>query len=450
MAPRYCENALGAIGATPLVRLRRLVPGTHALVLAKLEYVNPGGSAKDRIALAMIEHAERAGLLRPGGTIVEPTSGNTGTALAMVAAVRGYRCVLVVPDKTSLEKIAAMRAYGADVVVAPPVDAASSDSYPAIARRLAREIPGAYMPDQYSNAINPLAHERTTGPEIWEGTAGTVTHVVAGIGTGGTICGISRALKARNPKICIVGVDPIGSIYSGGTPEAYAVEGIGRHYLPQSLDLGAIDRIERVSDRDAFAMARRSAREEGLLVGGSSGAALAAAARLARELDASSTVVVLLPDSGQGYLSKFFSDDWLASHGFGGARETLLRDVIVAIGKNEASFLDSRSTLAEAHARMTREGTSALAIVDEDCHVGRIGMLAVLEALRAEHPRLDTPVSRLMGPPFPMFDESARIADATHAIHAGEPQILITREGRPIASLHARDLLDFASLKLPA
>jgi cystathionine beta-synthase len=450
MTPEYCATALEAIGETPLVRLRRVIDGARPLVLAKLEYLNPGASAKDRIALAMIEHAERAGFLRPGGTIVEPSSGNTGAALAMVAAIRGYRCILVVPEKTSSEKIATMRAYGAEVVVAPPVSAGSSDAYTAIARRLSREIPGAYMPDQYSNPVNPLAHERTTGPEIWQQTAGTVTHVVAGVGTGGTICGISRALKAHNQKVEIVGVDPIGSIYSGGMPEPYAVEGIGRHYIPQSLDLGAIDRIERVGDREAFEAARRAGREEGLLVGGSSGAALVAAARVAREHDQHATIVVVLPDSGQAYISKFFNDDWLTSHGFAGLRARTLADVIEQLGIADTIFLDSSCTLGAAHLRMSQESADDLALVDDDCHVGRVSLNAVFQAFHDARARLDVKLADIMGPPFPLLDGSACIDDAARVLRAGESQVVVTRRGRPVAALRARELIRYASLKRPA
>jgi cystathionine beta-synthase len=310
---RY-TTTLETIGKTPMVQLNRIMDGAAPLVLAKLEDRNPGGSAKDRIAVAMIDDAERRGMLAPGGTIVEPTSGNTGAALAMVAAVRGYACILVVPEKTSKEKVDVMRAYGAEVIVAPNVPRESPEHYTQVAARIARETPGAYLPDQYANAINPLAHEQTTGVEVWEQTAGRITHLVAGIGTGGTICGVSRALKARNAGVMVIGVDPIGSIYSGGEPGPYALEGIGRHYFPPTLDLDAIDRIERVSDAEAFAMTRRAAREEGLLVGGSCGATLVAAHRLAHELDGDAVIVAILMDSGRAYLSKIFDEGWYREH----------------------------------------------------------------------------------------------------------------------------------------
>jgi cystathionine beta-synthase len=306
------DSALDVIGHTPLVRLQRVVRHGTVSLLVKLEYLNPAGSIKDRIAVAMIDDAEKRGLLQPGGTIIEPTSGNTGASLAMVAAIRGYRCIVVTPEKTSAEKVATMRAYGAEVIVTPNVTENDPQAYTNVAARLSREIEGAYMPDQYSNPVNPLACQQTIGVEIWEQTRGRVTHLVAGMGTGGTICGIARALKQRNPNVHIVGVDPIGSIYSGGEAKPYYVEGIGRHYFPKTLDMSVIDSIERVSDSEAFQMVRLVARQEGLLVGGSAGAALVGAFRLARKIaDPSAVVVVVLPDSGRAYLSKIFNDDWL-------------------------------------------------------------------------------------------------------------------------------------------
>ena len=281
----YCENALEAVGHTPLIKLNKITDGASCLVLAKVEYVNPGGSVKDRPAVHMLNEAEAAGHLRPGGTIVEATSGNTGTGLAMAAAIRGYRCILVMPDKMSREKVDLLRAYGADVVVTPTnVPNDSPESYYGVANRLASEIPGAFQPNQFHNHSNPEAHYRTTGPEIWEQTGGKITHLVAGIGTGGTISGSARYLKEKNPNVHVVGADPEGSIYSGDTPRSFAVEGIGMNYLPETVDLRVIDEVIRVSDRDSFLLARRIAREEGLLVGGSSGTAAVAAVRLAKTL----------------------------------------------------------------------------------------------------------------------------------------------------------------------
>jgi cystathionine beta-synthase len=439
----YAATAEEAIGGTPLVRLNRLTAGARALTLAKLEFLNPGGSIKDRMAVAMIEHAERAGLLAPGGTIVEPTSGNTGAALAMVAAIRGYRCILTVPEKTSAEKIAVLRAYGADVRIAPNVAADSPESYTALAARITRDIPGAYSPNQYANPINPLAHEQLTGAEIWDQTRGAITHLIAGIGTGGTICGIARALKARNPAIRIIGVDAIGSIYSGGMPAPYAIEGIGRHYLPATLDLSMIDRIERVGDRDAFAMARRAAREEGLLAGGSSGAALVATARVARELDANAVVVTILPDSGRGYLSKIFNDDWMAAHDFLGPRGTPLADVLARVG-GDHRFVPSTITLRTANRVLAERNVDDLAVVDDDCLVGRIGVAAVLDCLERAPHKLDATIGEVLLPPFPMFDRGASLDDALRAIRGGHRQIVVSEGSRPIAALRAQDLIAFS------
>lgn len=305
------------IGDTPLVRLSRLHPPGN--LVAKVEYLNPGGSIKERIAVAMIEDAERKGLLQPGGTIVEPTSGNTGVGLALVGAVRGYRVICTVPDKVSEEKRNLLRAYGVEVVVTPTeLGPDHPDSYYGVARRIASEIPGAYHPDQYSHPANPQAHYRSTGPEIWRQTEGEVAVLVAGVGTGGTITGAGRYLKEQNPAVEVVGVDPEGSIYTAG-PEGdihqYYVEGVGEDFYPETMDLEVVDRWIMVSDAEAFAMTRRLAREEGLLVGGSCGMAAHGALQVAAE-DPERLVVVILPDSGRGYLSKVFNDDWLREHGF--------------------------------------------------------------------------------------------------------------------------------------
>lgn len=311
------ENIVEAIGDTPLVRLSRLHP--HGNLVAKVEYMNPGGSIKDRIGLGMIERAERNGWLRPGGTIVEPTSGNTGVGLAMVAAIRGYKLVAVMADKQSKEKQDLLRAYGAEVVVCP-TDVAPEDprSYYSVADRLTREIPGAYRPDQYSNPANPLAQYETTGPEIWRQTDGKVGVFVAGVGTGGTICGAGRYLKEQNPAIRVVGVDPEGSIYTAASDEdvtTYLIEGVGEDFWPETFDPAIVDAYEMVTDEEAFLMTRKLAEVEGILVGGSCGMAVVGALRVA-EANRDDLVVVILPDSGRNYLSKIFNDDWMRSQGF--------------------------------------------------------------------------------------------------------------------------------------
>ncbi|MEN2740589.1 pyridoxal-phosphate dependent enzyme [Microbacterium sp. X-17] len=315
---RYASSVVDLVGNTPLVRLNHVTDGIRATVLAKVEYFNPGGSSKDRIATNIIDAAEREGLLAPGGTIVEPTSGNTGVGLALVAQQRGYRCIFVVPDKVAEDKRAVLRAYGAEVVVAPTaVEPADPRSYYSVSDRLVAEIPGAFKPNQYANPNGPRSHYETTGPEIWRDTDGRLTHFVVGVGTGGTITGTGRYLReVAGDRVRIVGVDPVGSIYSGGPVHGYLVEGVGEDFWPAAYDPSLVDELQRVSDAESFAMTRRLAREEGLLVGGSSGMAVVGALRAARDLDADAVVVVLLPDGGRGYLSKIFDDGWMHDHGF--------------------------------------------------------------------------------------------------------------------------------------
>jgi cystathionine beta-synthase len=313
----YCDSILDSIGRTPLVRLSRLGAGLPATILAKAESSNPGGSQKDRIAVAMIEDAEAKGFLRPGGTIVEATAGNTGTGLAMAAAVKGYRCVFAVPDKMSAEKVDLLKAYGAEVVVTLTAVAPDSpDSYGGVADRIARETPGAWRAGQFTNQTNPSAHYRTTGPEIWRDSGGRVDAFVAGVGTGGSLTGVGRYLRERNPDVRIVGADPAGSILSGDTPGSWKVEGIGEDFFPDTFDPTLVDSWVRVTDAESFAMARRLARTEGILAGGSSGTALHAAVLTAERMPRGSVIVVLLPDTGRNYLSKLHSDDWMAREGF--------------------------------------------------------------------------------------------------------------------------------------
>ena len=323
---RLAPSVLDAIGNTPLVRINRLAHDLKATIYAKLEFLNPGGSVKDRIGLTMVEDAEAQGVLKPGGTIVEPTSGNTGMALALVAAVRGYRCIFTMPDKMSQEKVSLLRGMGAEVVITPTnVAPDSPESYYSVAQRLVEETPGAYCPNQYANPANPAAHERTTGPEIWEQTGGRIDYFVCGMGTCGTISGVGRALKARSPGVQIIGVDPIGSILGddiehgrANREEAhpYLVEGIGEDLVPETLDSSVVDRVVRVTDRNSLLTARAVAREEGLFVGGSSGSAMWAALQIAREQTEEKTVVVLFPDGGERYLSKLYSNDWMHAQGF--------------------------------------------------------------------------------------------------------------------------------------
>lgn len=313
----YSDSVLGAIGDTPLVRLARIDRDLPAILLAKLEFMNPGGSQKDRIARAMVEDAEAQGLLRPGGTIVEATAGNTGVGLAMVAAVRGYRCVFAVPDKMSDEKVALLRAFGAEVVITPTaVPPDSPESYNGVADRLARETPGAWRPGQFTNQANPRAHHSSTGPEIWRDSGGRVDAIVAGVGTGGSLTGTARYLRERNPDLSVVGADPVGSILSGDDPGSWKVEGIGEDFFPETFDSSLVDTWVRVSDAQSFSAARRLAREEGILAGGSAGTALHAAIETAARMPERSVIVVLLPDTGRNYLSKLHSDVWMREQGF--------------------------------------------------------------------------------------------------------------------------------------
>ena len=343
---RYASSIDALVGSTPLVRLNHVTDGIAATVLAKVEYFNPGGSSKDRIAANIIDAAEREGKLRPGGVIVEPTSGNTGVGLALVAQQRGYRSVFVVPDKVSADKIAVLRAYGAEVVVTPTaVEPDDPRSYYSVSDRLVREIPGAYKPDQYSNQNAPRSHFGSTGPEIWRDTDRRVTHFVAGVGTGGTITGTGRFLKqASDGRVRIVGADPVGSIYSADPSQpdqvhGYLVEGVGEDFWPGAYDPSVVDEIHRVSDAESFAMTRRLAREEGLLVGGSSGMAVVAALRAARELPESAVVVVLLPDHGRGYLGKVFDDEWMRARGF----EVEATDALVPAGLQDELYASEES-----------------------------------------------------------------------------------------------------------
>jgi cystathionine beta-synthase len=445
----YFESALDAVGRTPLVRLRRVVDDAKCLVLAKVEYVNPGGSVKDRPAVAMLLEAEAQGFLKPGATIVEATSGNTGTGLAMAAAIRGYRCILVMPDKMSKEKIDLLRAYGAEVVVTPTnVASDSAESYYNVAQRLVAEIPGAFMPNQWHNHFNPEAHYRTTGPEIWEQTAGRITHFVSGIGTGGTISGTARYLKERNPRIHVVGADPEGSIYSGDTPKSYAVEGIGMSYLPETVDLKVIDEMERVSDRESFLMTRRIVREEGLLVGGSSGTAAVAAVKLAKTLPEDAVLVVVFPDSGRGYMSKIFNDEWMIANGFlaEGRRVATVGDVLrskeplppmITIGEDDV--------VRNALDLLRRYEISQLPVLRGAEIVGSINDVAVMQSVFDRSDLLHKPVREVMGRAFPALEMDAAMDRAYKLLTLANSAILVTDGGKPIGVVTRQDIISYLS-----
>jgi cystathionine beta-synthase len=445
----YFESALDAVGRTPLVRMRRVVDDAQCLVLAKIEYVNPGGSVKDRPAVAMILEAEARGILRPGSTIVEATSGNTGTGLAMAAAIRGYRCILVMPDKMSKEKIDLLRAYGAEVVVTPTnVPSDSPESYYGVATRLVSEIPGSFMPNQWHNHANPDAHYRSTGPEIWEQTAGTITHFVSGIGTGGTISGTARFLKERNPAIHVVGADPEGSIYSGDTPKSYAVEGIGMSYLPETVDLKVIDQMVRVSDRDSFLMARRITREEGLLVGGSSGTAAVAAVQLAKTLPKESVLVVVFPDSGRGYMSKIFNDEWMIANGFlsEGRRKATVGDVLRSKEPLPPLItVNVDDVVKDALDLLRRYEISQMPVMRGTELAGSINDVAVMQAVFDRSDLLHKPVSEVMGRPFPSLDTDSEIDRAYKLLTLANSAIVVIDAGRPIGVVTRQDIISYLS-----
>lgn len=444
------DSILDAVGNTPLVRLRSVARGVRPAVLAKLELLNPGGSVKDRIGMRMIEAAERAGLLGPGGTIVEPTSGNTGHGLAIAAAIKGYRCIFVMPDKMSQEKIALLRAYGAEVVITPTaVPPDSPESYYRVADRLTQEIPGAFQPNQYFNPENPAAHEATTGPEIWRQTEGRIDVLVAGVGTGGTITGVARYLKARKPDLLVVGADPEGSIYSGEV-HPYLTEGIGEDFWPATFDPSLVDRWVRVSDRDAFRMARRITREEGILVGGSSGTAMVAALEVAAELDETKVVVVILPDTGRNYLSKLYSDSWLLQYGLLERPEVVRIEQVLEARHGPVPplvTLRAKDKVRQAIDVLHGYGISQAPVVREPSDeisqvVGSIRERALLDRLFRDPDALQADVAEVMGPPFPMVEADDPIEVAFAELQR-EPAVLVTRAGRALGVLTRSDLLEY-------
>ena len=450
----YVESILDLVGNTPLLRLRKVTEGLRPTVLAKLEQLNPGGSVKDRIGLSMIDDAEQRGLLRPGGTIVEPTSGNTGHGLAMVAAIKGYKMVFVMPDKMSLEKISLLRAYGAEVVVCPTnVERESPQSYYSVADRLTREIPGAFQPNQYFNARNPEAHYRTTGPEIWRQTEGRVSVFVTGVGTGGTISGAGRFLKEQKQSLRVVGADPEGSIYSGPIAP-YKVEGVGEDFWPGTFDRDVVDEIIQVTDREAFVAARRLAREEGILVGGSAGLAMHAAIQAAVRCGADDVVVVLLPDTGRNYLSKFFSDEWMRQNGYlQRLVPARLREVISAARQDGVPTLVSVSagrSVGEAIDLMQQYGISQLPVVEEPnggaaAVVGSIQERSLLDRVYRDPAVVSTPVSTAMDPPFARVSAAAPIEEAFEALLGGEPALMIVDGEEPVGVITRSDLLEYVA-----
>jgi cystathionine beta-synthase len=447
------DTFLDAMGNTPLVRLRNVTRGVKPTVLAKLEMLNPGGSVKDRIGIRMIEAAEAAGALKPGGTIVEPTSGNTGHGLAIAAAIRGYKCIFVMPDKMSQEKVALLRAYGAEVVITPTAVAPESpESYYRVADRLTEEIPGAFQPNQYFNQVNPETHYLSTGPEIWEQTDGRIDVLVAGVGTGGTISGVGRYLKEQKPGLLVVGADPEGSLFSAPEDPArpYLTEGIGEDFWPKTFDPSVVDRYVRVSDRDSFLTARAITRQEGILVGGSGGTAVFAALTVARELPAEAVIVVILPDTGRNYLSKLYSDSWMLQYGFLERPEIdRVEEVLTAkhgeipplvmVGAHEKvrQAIDRLQEFSISQAPVTRDESAGVSGL-----VGSIRETTLLDRIFRDPDSLQADVAEVMAPPFPMVEFDAPL-DMAFAELQGSPAVIVSKNGEALGILTRADLLEF-------
>ncbi|HRP99830.1 MAG TPA: cystathionine beta-synthase [Terrimesophilobacter sp.] len=454
------NSVLDIIGNTPLVRLNEVTDGCAATVLVKLEYVNPGGSSKDRIAVRIIDAAEREGLLKPGGTIVEPTSGNTGIGLALVAQQRGYRCVFVCPDKVSEDKRSTLAAYGAEVVVCPTAVAPDDPrSYYSVSDRLAREIPGAFKPNQYENQNGPLSHYESTGPEIWRDTDGTITHFVAGVGTGGTISGTGRYLKeVSDGRVVVIGADPEGSVYSGGTGRPYLVEGVGEDFWPGAYDPTVVDEVVASTDAESFAMTRRLALEEGMLVGGSSGMAVASALKVAQTLPADAVMVVLLPDGGRGYLAKVFNDGWMSRHGFAtdphdavepdldGGDPPVLVESIIGDAAEKLPHVRRGARLREAIDALAGAEASVLPVLAAAPPVvlgevaGSISERALLDALAVGTHQPGDPIDDLVGPELPLVGVGEGVEALRSALQRTDAA-LILRDGKPVSVLTRRALL---------
>ena len=447
---KYYNSILDTIGHTPLVRLNVIAHGVKPLMLAKVEYFNPGGSVKDRIGVALIESMERSGQLKPGGTLVEPTSGNTGTGLALAAAIKGYHLICVMTDKVSEEKRSLLRAYGAEVVICPSSAAhGAADHYQTVAARLAHEIPGACSPNQYANPANPLSHYRGTGPEIWADTDGKITAFVAGVGTAGTITGTARFLKEQNPAIKVIGADPAGSIYSGDTPRPYKVEGIGTDVFPENWDPAVVDEVIRVDDRESFARTRRLAREEGILCGGSCGTALAAAFAYAKRCGPDDVIVTLLPDTGRGYLTKIYNETWMRENGFYETpAQPTLADVLAFRRESEPSMptvigVTPDDLVATAIERFHEYGISQLPVIANGQIAGSLTETQLLQRLAAGERLTDQRVRDWQGAPLPAMPASATVRDAYTLFAGGQTAVAVMSDEGLAGVLSKSDLMEF-------
>jgi cystathionine beta-synthase len=447
---RYYNSILETIGHTPLVRLNKIAQGVQPLMLAKVEYFNPGGSVKDRIGLGLIESMERSGKLKPGGTIVEPTSGNTGTGLALAAAIKGYRLICVMTDKVAEEKRSLLRAYGAEVVICPSSAMhGDEDHYQTVAARLASEMPGACNPNQYANPANPLAHYRGTGPEIWEATEGKVTAFVAGIGTAGTIIGTARYLKEQNPDVKVIGADPAGSIFSHDTPHPYKVEGIGTDVLPGNWDASVVDEVIRVDDRTSFSLTLRLAREEGILSGGSCGTALAAALEYAKRCGPDDVIVTLLPDTGRGYLSKIFNETWMRENGFVETpQQPTLADVLAFRHTSEPQLpsvigVAPSDPVTVAIERFHEYGISQLPVIEEGEVVGSLTETQLLQRLAGGERLGEQRVREWQGPPLPTLHETATVREAYTLFAGGQTAVAVLGDPGLRGVVTKSDLMEF-------
>ncbi len=444
------ESILQSVGRTPLVKLHRITQGLAATIAAKVEGMNPGGSTKDRVAVAMIADAEKRGWLRPGGTIIEATAGNTGVGLAMAAAVKGYRCIFVLPDKMSSEKVALLKAYGAEVIITLTAIAPDSpDSYNGVADRLAREIPGAWRPNQFTNLSNPEAHYRTTGPEIWEQTQGRITHLVGGVGTGGGLSGCGKYLKELNPDVKVIGADPEGSVLSGGTPGSWKVEGIGEDFVPKTFNSQLVDDWVRVSDAESFHMGREMARREGILVGGSCGTALAAGLRYAQRLSASDLMVILCPDTGRNYMSKMYDEAWLAANKLQwvpGVAQSV-GDLLKKRGERPMFTITPESTAADAIQILQTSGISQLPVLEHGKPVGSIQEVTIARILHDRRDPAQVSVGEIMARPLPQLDIVTHLDEAYRLLLSGNTGILATHEGEVVGIITRIDLIDYWTKK---